>query len=156
MNRYLILEFNEDSHIPDELKNESGVLLKKKSNDKNLIEWLTFGFIALYIIKPFSETFFKEAGKDFYKLVKSTIQSFFTEKNKGRNIVVVVNYKNIVFKYIFPIKERIENQITLNNLLNGIDKNEELDNLILNSNKDVGDQIVLQYNAGQEIWEQKD
>lgn len=78
---------NFDGFIIDGIENE---LLDLRVERKEPIawaasEWIIPGIVAVYILKPYFESFLKEAGKEHYLLLKNKLNSILA-KTKNMNI----------------------------------------------------------------------
>ena len=87
----ILLEYNEilpDELIIDEFNSikECGVKIKLKKRENHpwaALEWTIPTIIVAYILKPYFETFLKEAGKDHYKILSRKLKKIIA---KGRKI----------------------------------------------------------------------
>jgi hypothetical protein len=70
-----------DRLILDGLKHDSLDLrfVRKEPRAWAAIEWAIPGLIAVYILKPYFESFFKEAGKDHYIILKNKLSVLLTK-----------------------------------------------------------------------------
>ena len=78
---------NFDGFIIDGIENELLDLRveRKEPTAWAASEWIIPGIVAVYILKPYFESFLKEAGKDHYLLLKNKLNSILA-KTKNMNI----------------------------------------------------------------------
>jgi len=72
------------------------------------IEWLAFPAIALFLLKPYFESFMKEAGKDHYLALKEALHALWGKLfSKDRDfrvaVVTVSGEKKIKYSMLFAI-----------------------------------------------------
>jgi hypothetical protein len=87
----IVIDFNEilpEKLISDELDGVlscgANVIINKRENDSwNAFEWTIPTLIVGYILKPYFETFLKEAGKEHYKILSEKIKSIL---RKGKQV----------------------------------------------------------------------
>ena len=86
------------SNFPDELISEETIELnssglnvevqKVENEPYNALEWILPTAFGVYILKPFSDAFLSEAGKDFYILLKKALKKV-AEKGKQFNYKLI-------------------------------------------------------------------
>lgn len=57
-------------------------VLRKEPTAWAASEWIVPGLIAVYVLKPYFESFLKEAGKDHYTLLKTKINDILSKSKK--------------------------------------------------------------------------
>lgn len=75
---------NFESMLTEGLENELLNLrvLRKKPTPWAASEWVVPGIIAVYLLKPYFESFLKEAGKDHYLLLKTKINDILSKSKQ--------------------------------------------------------------------------
>lgn len=77
------------------------------------IEWLAFPAIALFVLKPYFESFMKEAGKDHYLVLKEALQALWGRLfSKDRDFrvaaVTVSGEKKLKYSMLFAIYTTVD------------------------------------------------
>ena len=78
--------------VTSDIANEKLNLYIKREEPRiwNSVEWAIPGLIAAYILKPYFESFLKEAGKDHYQLLKKCLNKLL-KLNKDAPVETVVS-----------------------------------------------------------------
>ena len=77
------------------------------------IEWLAFPAIAVFLLKPYFDSFMKEAGKDHYYVLKSALKALwgtiFSKDRKFRAIIVTASgVKKLEYSMLLAIYAAID------------------------------------------------
>ena len=68
-----------------ESKQEQIEIYSRSGDVYNCVDWILPSLIAVFMAKPFCESFFKEAGKDAYECLKSALKVFIKKIEEKKN-----------------------------------------------------------------------
>ena len=81
---------------------------RPESSPQMGIEWLAFPAIAVFLLKPYFDSFMKEAGKDHYYVLKNALKALwatlFSKNRKFQAVIVTASgVKNLEYSMLLAI-----------------------------------------------------
>ncbi|MCB9337589.1 MAG: hypothetical protein H6577_05645 [Lewinellaceae bacterium] len=149
MEKLLLIEYQNKNDVSQLMKDDE-ILFKDVSSQKQMLEWITLSLLTIYVIKPFTDAFFKEAGKEFYALLKKVFKSLFKKKNQGKSILLRINKNNVNIQFRISIKEEIVDDL-IASIKDNLDS-KKIEREIENRNLNIGDTLELEYIPETNSW----